>query len=421
MKTLITNVYSYKNKGDAAIVVALVSEVRRAFPEVEILIQTTDLKHDLDKYDAPISASLLWLILSSVRGRHFIVRLGKLISGIGGLGLYLLAARHFKKRLSWLLSDELNKFVKEIDDHDFVIACGGGYLRTADGRANGTILLIVTCLNFAAGYYLGRPVYLYSQSIGPVHGWLQKRILKASLNRVNLIESREDITTKFLKELGSKTPVIETADPVFLLQGMGRTAPVTLRPASLRVGITVRKWFSDDARLNQYIIAMAQMIDYLISEHDAQVYYIPQVIAANFGDDDRVIAERVQRFVKQNDRFELLTQDLHPLELVGICGQMDIFIGTRMHSNIFALINTVPVVAIEYEHKTRGIMRGLGLEELTIRIEDVEPEELKRRVDELLKNKAHYRKMIAAGLVKETSRSRSAIEAIRQDITAHAK
>jgi polysaccharide pyruvyl transferase WcaK-like protein len=43
-----------------------------------------------------------------------------------------------------------------------------------------------------------------------------------------------------------------------------------------------------------------------------------------------------------------------------------------MHSNIFALVGHVPVVAIGYRLKTAGIMRMLGLERTTLPIEQTD-------------------------------------------------
>jgi colanic acid/amylovoran biosynthesis protein len=44
-------------------------------------------------------------------------------------------------------------------------------------------------------------------------------------------------------------------------------------------------------------------------------------------------------------------------------GGLDLLVGTRFHSVIFAMTASVPVLAIEYEHKTSGIMKDLGLDE----------------------------------------------------------
>ena len=350
MKILIANVYSYKNKGDAAIVVSLVGEIKRVFKKPEILIQTADIKNDTDKYGTPITSSLLWLLLSAVRDKDPLTRIFVPSVGIMRIVLYLLLFRAglIKHPTQWLLGAKLQQFMRENHDADMVIACGGGYLRTANGSMRETILLFVTCLNFLAARYIGKEVYLYSQSIGPVHGALQEKILRFALQRVSLIEPREDVSVAYLKRQAITTPIIPTADPALLLGEFGKfnKTSAELKKGRLHVGLTVRKWFKTREELENYDQAIAANIDYLIEKHNAQVFYVPQVIAENFGDDDRVVAHEVREKVKHKSDFVIVDKDLHPFEIIGLCGKMDFFIGTRMHSNIFALISHVPVVAI---------------------------------------------------------------------------
>jgi colanic acid/amylovoran biosynthesis protein len=45
---------------------------------------------------------------------------------------------------------------------------------------------------------------------------------------------------------------------------------------------------------------------------------------------------------------------------------MDLFLGTRMHSNILALSMGVPTVAISYQKKTDGIMEMLELSDYVL-------------------------------------------------------
>lgn len=415
MKILVTNVYSFKNKGDAAIVVALVREIERAFPKSTIELQTADIQNDGDKYGHPITSSLLWILLSSVRDKNILWRVYKPLLGFCSLGIAFITYKLFKKP-AVLAGKELREFIRSNLQADLAIACGGGYLRTANGGMRENVLMFVTCLNILAPKFLGKRVYLYSQSIGPMHNAFQRTLLVYTLRKVDLIQPREDISMNLLTKLGITTPIVQTADPVLLLGGTG-TFPkdvVSLDKNRLHVGITVRNWFGNKDRLEQYMRSVAQTIDYLIEKHNAEVFYIPQVIAENFGDDDRVVAEAVHSLVANKDRFTVLSADLHPFELIGICGSMDIFIGTRMHSNIFALISKVPVVAIEYEHKTRGIMKGLGLEDLTIDIHDVTAESLKERVDLLLRDRQKYKQLLVDNLPNQIRESRKAIDVIKQ-------
>lgn len=420
MRILITNVYSYKNKGDAAIVLALVQEIQRTFNNPEIIIQTADSQHDTDKYGTPVTESLLWTLLSRVRTRSLLVRLWVPCAGILTLICYCLCFRLFGKGPKFILTDELKQFVTQNLNSDLVIACGGGYLRTPNSSLRETILLTVTCLNFLIAKFLSKPVYLYSQSVGPVNGRLQTRILRTSLNRVDLVEPREDISLEYLRKLNVRAKIIKTADPALLLDNNGKfpSELAHLKSNRLHVGLTVRKWFDDPKDFARYLMAVAQTIDYLVEEHNAEVLYIPQVIAETFGDDDRIVARQVWARVKNKKYFTVIEADLHPFEIIGLCGKMDIFVGTRMHSNIFALISHVPVVAIEYEHKTKGIMRGLGLENLTIDIRQVTFALLKRKINLLIKNHNHYKKLITNNLPKQIEQSRRAIEVISESYTA---
>ena len=414
MKILIANVYSFQNKGDAAIVLSLMRETKRVFKKPDILIQTADTSNDKDKYDAPVTASLLWILLSSVRDRSIVLRLVVLLYGIIAITLFLIINNLFNAKPYFLLTPALKTYIRENLAADMVIACGGGYLRTPNGSGHYAVLLFVTCLNFLSAKYLGKPVYLYSQSIGPVHGWLQTKILRFTLKRVDLIEPREDVSVKYLDSLNLKTPIMETADPVLLLGGTGTLLPEFARKGKqMRVGLTVRKWFKTEAQLEKYMKSVAQVIDHLVEKYNAEVFYLPQVIAEKFDDDDRVIALKVKDYVVHKEQFNVIDNDLHPYEAIGLCGSADIFIGTRMHSNIFTLINGIPVVAIEYEHKTRGIMQGLGIEELTINIGDVTFETLSEKVEMLISNRDKYAGLVKTNLPIQIKKSQSAIEYIK--------
>jgi colanic acid/amylovoran biosynthesis protein len=69
-------------------------------------------------------------------------------------------------------------------------------------------------------------------------------------------------------------------------------------------------------------------------------------------------------------------------------------VGTRFHSVIFGLTSFVPALAIQYEHKTLGIMRQLGLEKWVIPIEQVTGQYLISLFDELIKSRDDYIKKL---------------------------
>jgi len=87
---------------------------------------------------------------------------------------------------------------------------------------------------------------------------------------------------------------------------------------------------------------------------------------------------------KKKTRFFLLKNNYTAGELRAMYGEMDFFIGTRMHSNIFALSMDVPTIAIGYQWKTRGIMNMLELTDFVVNIEEISKKKLDGLMTKLL-------------------------------------
>ena len=69
-------------------------------------------------------------------------------------------------------------------------------------------------------------------------------------------------------------------------------------------------------------------------------------------------------------------------------GLMDFFVGTRMHSVIFAMLSAVPVIAISYQGpKAQGIMEQALLSNYVINIDSVTPDALQEKFDKLSDDK----------------------------------
>jgi colanic acid/amylovoran biosynthesis protein len=99
------------------------------------------------------------------------------------------------------------------------------------------------------------------------------------------------------------------------------------------------------------------------------VVLIPQVTTDYLGDDDRIVERRIAGYCGSSPL--RIDERVDFRDLKGLYSACDLMLGTRFHSVIFALTSMVPCLAIEYEHKTRGIMRDLGLEEWVLPIDEV--------------------------------------------------
>ncbi len=102
------------------------------------------------------------------------------------------------------------------------------------------------------------------------------------------------------------------------------------------------------------------------------VFLFTQVLGPSLTEDDsRVARSLLDRMKANSSRITYVDAIQFPSQLMAAYGCMDFVVGTRMHSNIFALCAGVPVIAVGYMSKTRGIMRSLGLEKWTCDIETV--------------------------------------------------
>ena len=77
---------------------------------------------------------------------------------------------------------------------------------------------------------------------------------------------------------------------------------------------------------------------------------------------------------------------------------MDYFVGTRMHSNIFATSMAVPTTAIAYEKKTNGIMETVGLQHYVVEINDITAEDLYNKVEDMIVNKKKIKKQLSCNI-----------------------
>ena len=244
----------------------------------------------------------------------------------------------------------------------------------------GILSTIFSCTDILFGIFLEKPVVIYPQSIGPFKTKLTKYLARFTLNRVNLIMVREEITRNYLQEKGiNKPPIYLISDISFLLQPAPskRIQEILLEEninrnnSSIIIGLSISQQISRISKTDYgaYVNSMTQIVDYLTDKLNATVVFVPHVIASR--GDDRIVAEKIYQKVRDKNKVISITNEYTPEELRGIIGKCDLFIGARMHANISAISTCVPTVAIAYSHKTCGIMRMLGQEKYVCDIKTI--------------------------------------------------
>ena len=97
-----------------------------------------------------------------------------------------------------------------------IILSGGGTL-LQDDTSTRSLLYYLSIIKVAK--MLHKRVMLYANGIGPVHGKINRKLIKYVVNNVDFITLRESMSAKDLEELGVKKPETRiTADPAFTLK-----------------------------------------------------------------------------------------------------------------------------------------------------------------------------------------------------------
>jgi colanic acid/amylovoran biosynthesis protein len=417
---LITNAYSARNKGDAGIIAGMVQDLRSrtAFAEAEFTISSAAGPAEANSYPGTVIDSFPSLKMKLSADPR--------LQALGFLFLLFPLTRLWTACRRFLSIDlplwsPLRRLLRAYDAADLVIAAGGGYLYTRSKRKGNTILL-TQVLGYHCAVQLGKPVYLFSQSIGPFAARFQERLVARSLRRVRLVFAREDDTRRRLEGWagqGKMAGVRSSADAAFLLTTAKPPADLPPPPpGGIRVGLTVRSWFRDPADQQHYEQTLGRFAAWLVEEMNAEVFFIPQVTWTPGSDDDRMAARNARSHTAATGRIHLIEDELDPARIRGLCGEMDLFVGTRMHSNIYALSMNVPALAVGYQPKTAGIMNQLGLERFVLPIEDLSLETLQQRFRQLREERVGIVAALETGIPRLRDDARRAASMIEEDFTA---
>jgi len=387
MKITLTDLYCSSNRGDAAILNGMVISLRKYFPESEIIVLS----------NFPEVAKIINKIPSDkplIDTSH--LKLTELMSIIY-LTIWALAYKTGMKL------PKLNK-KKQISYYlncDCLISVGGAFIND-----NYRPAILGRLFNLYFAKLLGKPVIIYAQSIGPFHTHKYKLLVRFILNRINLITLRDIESKNVLEKLGVRTPPIYvTADAAFSLptynleigKDLLKREGFDAKTKKLNVSISVRKWRyygkNNIQSHKRYINSLATAADYLIENKNAEVIFAST--CTDFGgyqNDDRIIAQEVIENMKNDAK--ILCGEYSPMQLSSIYGNMDLHIGTRMHSNILAMLYGTPTMAIQYEFKTHGLMKFFGLNDFVLDINNIDSESLIQLVEKTISKKQWIQQQI---------------------------
>lgn len=139
-------------------------------------------------------------------------------------------------------------------------------------------------------------------------------------------------------------------------------------------------------RQNEYNIAVAKVLDYIIEKYNKKIVFTPTVVGI-YKVDDVTAGKNVTKHMKNKNHVIEITKLLTPSELATVFSHCDFSIVTRMHAAILCTgAGNRPIIAINYLYKLREYMKNIGFEDYSIDIDYTNFEDLKRFVDNMISN-----------------------------------
>ncbi len=408
IKIVITNSHG-NNRGDEAAQRSMINSLKTLIPNAEFTVLTVSP----DGLQLQENVRILRTFSASKKTVLFIV----LWTFFRSLGIRLPT---FNK------GHNIFEAIEEMANADIIISAPGGpYF----GDLYASHEIQEHLLHICVSKILRKPVMIYGPSMGPFKKRWRNIIRKYILNKVEIITLRDHISMKHLDNLNLTKPLVYlTADSAFqdiidinkdevkgiLLKEKIIKAQNKNVNKKILIGITPAgaEWnyrYSTKPQKNQekYNQIIAKIIDYLIDKFDATIVFFPQLYGNS---DDMPLINEIVKMVDRKDNVKVLSKTWNSEIQQAVISQMDLVIGNRYHSVIFALKGKIPTVCLAYEHKSVGIMHMVGLDKFVININDLTYENLIVTIDQAWNQREKIRKRLNSQM--EIVRKRSLVNSM---------
>ncbi|WP_200543157.1 colanic acid biosynthesis pyruvyl transferase WcaK [Klebsiella pneumoniae] len=388
MKILLVGNHTCGNRGDGAILRGLLDSLRKD----ENNIQVDILSRYAVSSEYLLGESIIQDVLYSSRTKNSGGLFRKFQNKIKNslLPQVLLSHARGKGILRYYpLPPQVNQFIRQLHDYDAVIQVGGSFFVDLYGSGQFEHIL---CSVIAK-----KPIYLLGHSVGPFENKSFREIAKYAFEQANEVVLREEVSRSLmLKDSFNMKNVIMGVDTAFLVRT--DICPndymvqhwVNVINQNKTVAITVRRLAPFDKRLgvtqDEYEQSIADVIDHLISLGYQVIAFSTCTGIESYHNDDRMVALSIRKKVKKSSSFYIVMDELNDVQLGSLLSQCEFTIGTRLHSAIISINFGTPAIAINYEHKSLGVMQGLKMDGLSASIKDLISGNIKTHIDYLISN-----------------------------------
>lgn len=332
MKIGIVGNYGNDNNGDEAILYSLIQQVKEQFSvqNEDITVFSNNTQQTSERY------------------------------GVKSYPLYYKRGNLYK---TFFYTYKSNK--RYMDGFDLLIIGGGGILMDfyrREAHLYGTYALMAK--------HSGVPYVLYGCGVGPLDTMTGKVMIRYMCKYAVNVSVRDRESKELLRTIGVTRDVEVIGDPAFTMFQERNDHPE--KPQ--RIGISAvpvynaNYWPSGDVeKYDRYVKSMAENLDTLINTHNVDITFF-----ATKYPQDVTVTKDIRNKMTRADKVDIIDRNLVPEDLLQVTSDMDVVIGTRLHSLILATNAQTPIIALSYHKKVTDFMRSIDSSDLCIEIKDLQ-------------------------------------------------
>ncbi|MCJ7773177.1 MAG: polysaccharide pyruvyl transferase family protein [Desulfobacterales bacterium] len=362
------------NLGVSALAESSIKIILNRWPDAEVVLLgsgSTDGEHCLKLSGREIRVRIVRMrFCKNVFLRsHFCVLL------LNAILLKLLPFRRFRDLLS-----AINPYVKTLVETDKVFdITGGDSFSDIYGLRR---FLIFGFLQKWLVTQFGKELILLPQTYGPFKRSITRLMAKCILKRASVVYARDSESVEYVRALLGNHSVNGKIrfmpDVAFVLDShepehvdIGTLDSKRIKD-SIVVGLNISGLLFNGGYTQENMFGLktnyreliCSVVDYLMKDERRLVLLVPHVVTpcSDVEDDPNACRQLYEKLSeKYPDRIFLTQGQYNQNEIKYIIGLCDFFIGSRMHSCIAALSQSIPAVGIAYSKKFHGVFESVGL------------------------------------------------------------
>jgi colanic acid/amylovoran biosynthesis protein len=373
MKLLILGNHTCGNRGDSAILRGLLDAIARIEPQAEVDV--------MSRY--PVSSS--WLLNRPVMGDPLYsqMKAHNTAAGLVGRVKKILRRRYQHQVLLSRVTDSgklrniaiaqgFTDFVRLLSNYDAIVQVGGSFFVDLYGAPQFEHALCT--------FMAKKPLYMIGHSVGPFQDPQFNQLANYAFGHCEALILRESVSLDLMKQSDITTAKVEQGvDTAWLVEDDENFVPsyavrhwLEVAGKQKTVAITLRELAPFDKRLGTtqqaYEQAFADVVNRVIDAGWQVIALSTCTGIDSYNKDDRMVALNLRKHISDSSRYHVVMDELNDLEMGKILAACDLTVGTRLHSAIISMNFGTPAIAINYEHKSAGIMKQLGMPEMAVDI-----------------------------------------------------